>query len=92
MSREHEAYLEHQREAGHVAEHYAEEARGECEACGKRDVVLARGEAAGCEVYACAECHGYPAGAFDEDNGADLTPASTDIDPEDTFGDLSSVR
>jgi hypothetical protein len=29
---------------------------GECDCCGTRNRVLHRGEAAGCEAYACAEC------------------------------------
>jgi len=29
---------------------------GQCDCCGKDNRVLHRGEAAGCEAYACAEC------------------------------------
>lgn len=29
---------------------------GECDCCGAENRVLHRGEAAGCEAYACAEC------------------------------------
>ena len=41
---------------------------GECDACGKRDVALERGICCGIETYACAECFGYDADKFDEEN------------------------
>lgn len=43
--------------------------QGQCEACGKSPRILRFARAAGgLEVYACAECHGEPPSAFDEDD------------------------
>lgn len=40
--------------------------KAQCDCCGKI-ATLCRVEASGIETYACAECHGYAADEFDED-------------------------
>lgn len=40
---------------------------GQCDACGATNRILRKGYYCGIETYACAQCFGFDADTFDED-------------------------
>lgn len=41
---------------------------GDCDACGRGPRALRFGITCGLDTFACAECHGHPADAFERDD------------------------